>query len=241
VVIPVTGEGQLWSGDATNLVRIDPHTNKIVERIPVGPGTLDLAIAGDTIWVTSTGKVLRVDLRQRRVVATIRGFANPQAIVADRQAVWVTDYWTETVKRIDPSTNRVVANIHVGEDPEAMALGFGSLWVMNGTGGIISRVDPRTNRVSATIVVGHGVRNMYSSPWGRSVAVGFGRVWTVVHDDQKLVSIDPRTNMPIAALTIPIPPGEKSIAPYHVAVGDGSVWVYASPHYVFRIDPKSMR
>jgi hypothetical protein len=82
---------------------------------------------------------------------------------------------------------------------------------------------------------------MYSSPWGRGVTVGFGRVWTVVHDDGKLVSIDPRTNRPVAALTIPVPPSEKTVAPYQVAVGDGSVWVYADPHYVFRIDPKAMR
>jgi CubicO group peptidase (beta-lactamase class C family)/streptogramin lyase len=241
VTIPMAGEGQLWSADATSLVRINPRTNKVAERIPVGPGTSDLALTGHTLWVTSTGKVFRVDLRRRRVVAIVHGFANPQMIVASRDAAWVTDSWSESVKRINPATDRIVANIHVGEDPEALALGFGSLWVMNGTGGIISRVDPRTNRVSATIVVGHGVRNMYSSPWGRGVTVGFGRVWTVVHDDGKLVSIDPRTNRPVAALTIPVPPSEKTVAPYQVAVGDGSVWVYADPHYVFRIDPKAMR
>lgn len=173
-------------------------------------------------------------------MSTIHGVDDPRAIVAGDSAVWVTDYRSATVKRISPATNRIVADLKVGEVPEALALGDGSLWVANGAGSIVSRVNVRTNKVIATFTVGRGLKNTLEPGWEQTVATGYGLVWMVVHDDKKLVSIDPRTNKPIAALTFPIPSGETFIEPQQVAVGDGSVWVYAGPHFVFRIDPKSM-
>ena len=41
-------------------------------------------------------------------------------------------------------------------------------------------------------------------------------------------------------VTLPIPQGAETIAVWDVAVGDGSVWVHAEPHLLYRIDPKAM-
>jgi hypothetical protein len=61
-----------------------------------------------------------------------------------------------------------------------------------------------------------------------------------VRKDRKLVRIDPATNRATSQLTMPVLPGVETIHVRDVMAGDGSIWVHAEPHLLFRIDPKVM-
>jgi DNA-binding beta-propeller fold protein YncE len=159
--------------------------------------------------------------------------------VAGGGSVWVSSRQSATVRRIDVRTGRIVATIQVGTDPESIALGYGSVWVVNGKGGYVSRINPRTNRVIAQIAVGDDERPPADSPCCHGIAAGYGAVWVAVHKDHKLVRIDPATNRATSQLAIVLP-NITDLSVRDVMVGDGSIWVHAEPHLLFRIDPTVM-
>jgi hypothetical protein len=62
----------------------------------------------------------------------------------------------------------------------------------------------------------------------------------VVHKDHKLVRIDPATNRVTSQLTLPVPPNVSNVDAWDVVLGDGSVWIHAEPHLLYRINPRAM-
>jgi YVTN family beta-propeller protein len=132
--------------------------------VPVGSG-----IAAGSVWIAcSDGRVVRVDERARRRVATTRVGAYLSDLAVGAGAVWATDSVESVVWRINPTTGRATRTIPVGERPSGIAIGFGSVWVASRNSGTVSRIDPDSNRVVATIRVGRDVA---------PIAVGDGRVW----------------------------------------------------------------
>src|SRR5262249_10594252 len=153
----------ILNGDTGTLLRIDPRTNTIVARIPVGHGQGGVAIGQGAVWVTapSDGKSLRIDPQTNHVVATITGLANQdspagQAIAVSPGAVWATDLSENAVIRIDSQTSKVVATIPNQLMATGASYGAGSVWVCNTAGGAqaLVRLDPQTNQVQAQIHVG---------------------------------------------------------------------------------------
>jgi len=215
------GEGAVWvSLPARNEVwRIDPATDAIVAKIPVGDAPAGIAVTADAVWVANRfdRSVSRIDARTNTVVATITlapgGPDGPSSIAAGAGAVWVLDPALGNVVRINPLTNAIGALIPVG-----FHLNFGALngiaadaaagvWV---AGSDLKRIDPATNRVVATV-------STRALPVG--VAVGLGSVWeTGRYGWQGLVfRIDPATNKVV---------GESSASNYSdLAAGFGSIWL----------------
>ncbi len=74
-------------------------------------------------------RVVRIDPRTRKIVATIVVGRAPWGVAVGEGAVWVANTIDGTVSRVDPSTNRVVATIRVGADPKEIAVGEGSVWL----------------------------------------------------------------------------------------------------------------
>jgi virginiamycin B lyase len=244
----VSWHGQVWTTDDSHnaVARIDPATGRVVEKVVVGVQAGELAVAGDSLWI-ATGDVpiravVRVDLRTKKVVATLHDAGAPYGILATTSAVWVSDHDTAQVLRIDPATNRVVARIAAGTNPQELALGAGALWVANGFGHYLTRIDPITNQVMATIALdrhGNG-----TDPWNwcacHSVLVADGAVWAIAHDKHALLRIDPRTNRVTSTLTLAVAADGTPMEPFNVVSGAGSLWVTADPQYLIRIDPRAM-
>ena len=230
---------QIWfTDDAKKAVsRIDPETNRIVERIPAGFPAYDLAIDGDTLWLTHLGSptpggnvVARVDTSANRVVERIDVPA-PATITVGGGSVWVVEFGAVLDKpsklaRIDPQTNEVVEEMPVATRyPYHMAYGAGSVWIANGLDMekpsrdklSVSRLDPKTNREVARIETG---LNMWS------LAVSTGSVWAAgsppdctSSDEGALVRIDPATNKVVGRTNIK--------CAYSVAATDDAVWVHS--------------
>ncbi len=244
---------QIWFTDHAKkaVSRIDPETNRIVERIPVGFPIYDIAIDGDTLWLTNLGfqteggnVVVRVDTATNRVVERIDVPA-PATITVGGGSVWVAEFGAvlgkpSKVARIDPQTNEVVEEIPVATYyPYHMEFGAGSIWIANGLDlenasrdkKSVSRLDPKTNKEVARIETG---LNM----WG--VAVGDGSVWAAGSPEDcssgnegALVRIDPATNQVVGRTDIK--------CAYSVAATDDAVWVHhdtgGGMGFVTRVEP----
>ncbi|MDQ4128506.1 MAG: hypothetical protein M3151_11255, partial [Actinomycetota bacterium] len=205
------GAGSAWvsstSGEAGVVLRVDPETNRVVDRIPVGSPT-GAAFGQGSVWVTSSGRgtLSRVDPRTGEVAARIevgRG-ATDVAVDEGSGAVWVASgsFFVgdgsehNKLTRVDAATDRVVAEIPIAaREPEGgayrVAVGEGAVWAQ-GVGGGLFKVDPATNEVVAERDLGD-----YSS----DLEVYRGAVWSVnqVTVGTRLYRVDPRTTRVVAS------------------------------------------
>jgi serine/threonine protein kinase/streptogramin lyase len=87
------GRGGIWLTNPAGgrLLRIDPNTNRIAQRIRVGRYPTAVASGLGAVWVANNedGTVSRVDPRRGRVVTTIRVGPHPTAVAVGAGGVWV--------------------------------------------------------------------------------------------------------------------------------------------------------
>jgi streptogramin lyase len=231
------------------VLRGDPETNRVVDRIPVDSPT-GLAFGHGSAWVTSAGygTVSRIDPQSGEVAAVIEVGRGAVDIATDERsgAVWVAglylpedfsgDFSQEDseynkLSRVDPETNRVVAQIPIAaHSPEggaqSVAVGKGAVWAQSGVGGKLYKVDPATNEVVARLSLGD-----YSS----HLAVYRGAVWATVQvsSGTRLFKVDPRTVHVVASEDGP----EPAKGGYgRVVVGGGYVW-FGSGDGLARVAP----
>jgi streptogramin lyase len=204
------GKGATWVSGFGTMTRVEPSTDHVVAAVKT-PGTEDysqVAVGLGAVWVTADGgRLYRIDPNSDRVVATILVGGPIQGVETGGGYVWLTRP-TEgdgELIRVDPATNRVTgAPIEVGPGPIAALYGFGALWVTSPSS--VVRVDPSTGTVSTTGFTGR-------------VAAGYGSLWAT--SDDSVLRADPKTGHPTATVGVP-----RAQA---VAVGQGRVWVLASP------------
>jgi hypothetical protein len=143
------GFGSIWvgSGDAHQVIRVEPKTTRILARIDGISRTYSLLPVGagfGSIWAQASaagysGILYRIDPSTNRVVASVH-LGEPQSggqyggtdIAFGAGSVWTADT-SPTVTRVDPATNRAVATVEVGGvlggEPNFISVGYGSVWV----------------------------------------------------------------------------------------------------------------
>jgi DNA-binding beta-propeller fold protein YncE len=233
-------------GPGDVVVRIDPRTNRVVDRIPVDPPS-GLAFGHGSVWVTSAGygTVSRIDPQSDKVVAKIRVGRGVGDIAVDESsgAVWVASAYLpkggydfskysedRNLTRVDPETNRVVEEIPIrpgvryGGGASSVAVGEGAVWALNSDAKLL-KVDPATNEIAAMVDVGH---------WSSHLVVYGGGVWAMVQAKEfRLVRVDPRTMRIVASEDIgPIP----KIGEGGLVAGGGYVW-FSSGEGLARVSP----
>ena len=138
------GPDGVWVTGHDRLVRIDPFTNRIVERLrvdsPSGP-----VLTHDSLWVASQdgGTVVRFDRRTDRRVALVRVGSYPTFVAADDRFVWALNNGEGTVTQIDALTDRVVGKIPIGDRAYQLVVGAGAVWVQGYGRRAVVRIDPR--------------------------------------------------------------------------------------------------
>jgi hypothetical protein len=228
------------------VLRVDPQTKRVVDRIPVDlPAAL--AYGHGSVWVTSGnyGTLSRIDPQTGEVVAKIDVDRGAVDVAADESsgAVWVGGVAfnydkpeNNKLSRVDPETNRVVAEIPIRADIPAgggasnVAVGEGAVWVSSSDDKLL-KVDPETNEAAGMVSVG-GLPS--------HLAVYGGGVWTLVQANKggfRLVRVDPRTMHVVAykELYKDLRPF-YSIAPGGLAAGGGYVW-FSSGKGLARVSP----
>jgi len=241
------GAGSVWvssaDGFADAMLKVDPETGQVVDRIPVPPESpTSLAFGHGSVWVTnaSRGTLSRVDPRTGEVAAKIevgRG-ATGVAVDEDSGAVWVAsgsfflgeDSENNKLSRVEVATDRVVAEVPIAaREPDGgayrVAVGEGVVWAQGARGGLF-KVDPATNEVVAERDLGG-----YSS----DLAVYGGSVWATaqVSVGTRLYRIDPRATRVVASEHGPDP----SKGGYGgLVAGGGYVW-FGSGDRLARVAP----
>jgi streptogramin lyase len=236
------GAGSLWvcSGDWTAaadvVLRVDPETNRVVDRIPVDSPT-SLAFGHGSVWATSAGHgtVSRIDPKTGEVAAEIGVGRGAVDIATDERTgdVWVAglllkwygaeihpeDSKDNKLSRIDPATNRVVAKIPIAANSreggaQSVAVGEGAVWAQSADGRLF-KVDPASNKVVGVVPLGE-----YSS----DLEVSRGAVWATVQASSgtRLVRVEPSTVHVVASEHGPEPANGGYGG---LVAGGGYVWL----------------
>jgi hypothetical protein len=224
---PVAVPGALWG--------IDPESNKVVAKIPLGgplAGSISVSATRDTVWVAAGaevgsgapapgGRLLRIDPRRKRVVADIALSASPAAVAADPAGAWVATADGQ-VLLVSRRRNRVVATIDAGGPlgfSQTIAVGSSGVWLADPFHEQVVRIDPKTRRVTARIPAGAVT----------TLAVTGDAVWGL--SSMGLVRVDPARDR--LAAVAPDPDLRRA---RFVAADAGVVWT-AGWSSVSRIDP----
>ena len=239
------GAGSVWitsgSGEAGVVIRVDPETNRVVDRIPVGSPT-GLAFGHGSVWVTSSGSgtLSRVDPRTGEVAEEIEVGRGALDVAVDdgSETVWVASgsfFSMENpehhkLSRVDAATDRVVAQIPIAaRRPEggaqSVTVGEGAVWAQSVRGKLFV-IDPATNELVAAVPLGD-----YSS----DLAVYGGAVWATaqIYVGTRLFRVDPRTARVIASEHGP-DPAEGGYG--GLVAGGGYVW-FGSGDGLARVAP----
>jgi YVTN family beta-propeller protein len=220
----ITAEGgrgvQVGSFEESEVVRVDPESLEVLERIRVpGVTATFLAAGAGSLWITQPppgfagavpSSILRISLLNHRIERRFSSQVGvlPGQIAFGERAAWVANVGDGTVWRIDAATNRI-KRIQVGRQPTDVAVGFGSVWVPCLGSNAVWRLAATTGKLEAIIQAGDE---------SLAVAVGADAIWVTNQADGTVSRIDPRTNRVVKTIQL-------DFNPHGVAIADGAVWV----------------
>jgi streptogramin lyase len=223
------GQGAIWVADEAqgSLLRVDPLTNQVAQRVQVAqPGPLDVAAGPDIVWAAACAvpELIQVDPLSDQVVASIPLEEPCWTARLAEGYLWVS-VGDDGVQVRDPMSGQLKGTIAVGSGPAALASGEGAMWVLNVNSHTVSRIDPRARRVTDTIPI--PLQGNLTD-----ISVGEGAVWVV--GTHGLIRIDPDSNQIRGTLELP-----QSVR--WVAAGGGWVWVSSySQGSLIKVDPASL-
>jgi virginiamycin B lyase len=171
-----------------------------------------MAVASDSVWVTSAADNLVSQLRttdnQTGVSILVRQPCSGLAVGFD--SLWIPSCGQHALLRTDLITGKIQASLPIGPagSEGGITIGAGSVWLMTDPTGILSRIDPATNKVIASIATPSG-------SFCPLFADGF--VWITSTEHNVLIKVDPSTNKIVQQT----PVGKN---PRFLTYGADSIW-----------------
>jgi YVTN family beta-propeller protein len=220
--------GSLWLADTVDqaVLRADPDSGGVVDRIPIPGQPGSLAVGAGAVWVAGTidGTIDRIDPTTETVTERLSlGQADTSAIAYAHGALWAADTTDDAIVELDPASGSPERTFSLDSRPTSLVVGDKMIWVADHDGASVSEVDLASGQTVATIPVGDGPS---------SLVLGAGGLWVANSLDSTVTRIDPTTSDVVA--TIPV-----GSSPTALAVADGVVWVaneYSGT--ISRIDPR---
>lgn len=165
------GPTRVWASRGGRVLRIDPTSNEVDERIPVG-NPIGLATGADSVFVTTLDeRVLRIDPGTAAVTATYQLPTSAVAPLVTGGSLWLIDNLGHgEILRLDTSSLAVSGTAAVAGSPNNLATGEGSVWISKDDGSVV-RIDRTTGDVTRTIRVGQRPT---------ALAAGAGAIWIAV-------------------------------------------------------------
>lgn len=165
------GEAALWAVDragaragpeGSTLLRIDPGTNRVAARIPLGVALWDVEVGDSYVWVLTfepeqgDGDILQVDPRTNEVVARI-DVPVPGSVFAPalgEGAAWVPVCCVDNelnLVRVDVSSGQIVGvPIRVTQAGAPVAVAAGHVWMVAEDGALYG-MNVATSEVDETV------------------------------------------------------------------------------------------
>jgi glutamine cyclotransferase len=212
-LVAATGSAVYVAG-AGAVMRVDPQTGKVVDRVALGGRLRALLAAQGRLWVTADGgRLVQLDPDTLGVVATRHVTGHPDAITTDGGSVLVTDDRDRTLTRMTIANGKATGTTTIGANgagrPSQITVYAGSIWVYEGT--TVLRVATGALQLLDRVTVPGG---------GGSIAAGTGGVW--VSGGFGVARIDPATG----ALDTPVAVGQAGAA---IATTGDAVWLVQRP------------
>jgi streptogramin lyase len=234
------GDGGVWLTTVRSVVRIDPRTNRVVQRLQLEPVLGAVTIAGRQLWLArnpiDSGKTAAAP-SQLWSVDTLSGRLRGQPIhfqlIADLAAaagaIWITNGDHAQYGRlfqIDPRRRTITRTLKIPGAPGGVVAERGLLWIVASDTGNLFRVDPHTAKL-----VGKPIRAGKSL---LTVAAGQDRIWVGDSYAGAVNSVDAHAGTVVTRTKL------EHVS--DVAVGEGVVWATVDePSELVRLDPKTGR
>ncbi len=209
------GGGDVWATEPRQglLLRIDPASDRVTERIEVGGHPGAVVYGRNRVWVADEegGGVTAVNAASGKVFRRgIAPHAAPLRLAVGAGGLWVSNATAGTVRRIDLDTGTPAAPIPAGRGPAGITVARGFVWVADSRSGTVAKIDPAIRAVVDTVEVG-------GNPGG--IDAGPDVLWVAAADDDTVTRIDLESGEPEGSPLVVGP------APGAVAVGGEAVWV----------------
>lgn len=234
----VAGDGGVWLTTVHSLVRIDPRTNRIAQRLPLKPVLGAVTIVGRQLWLgrnpIDTGKGVPAPSQlwsADTVSGRMRGQPIEFQLIADLAAaagaIWVTNGDHAQYGRlfqIDPRRRMITKRLKIPGAPSGVVEERGLLWIAASDTGELFRVNPLTAKL-----IGKPVR---AGKALLTVAAGKNRIWVGDSYAGAVNSVDARTGRVVTRTKLPYVSD--------VAVGERAVWATVDkPSQLISLDPKT--
>ena len=183
-----TGGRWVWVAEAgaEEVARIDPRTNELSGRVPMGTEPRAIATGNGFVWVTNirAASVSRIDPDgPERVGSAIAVDELPNDIAVGEGGVWVASNLNGTVTELDSDGHVIGDPIAVGNQPRGIAADLKYVWVALGGDDAVVRIDPAGRRLAGDpIAVGDDPSD---------VALGRHAAWVTSEGESTLTRINP--------------------------------------------------
>jgi virginiamycin B lyase len=156
------------------LVRIDPSTNNVRQKISIPPGSYNPIFSDGIVWVTGIEKnvLTAIDANSGKVLESIPVGPRPRFVTAGAGSIWTLNQGDGTVSRVDEKSRKVLATIQVGIPGTGGDIGYGADTVWLTVFDVpLTRIDAKTDTVVKQWV-GKG---------GESLRFGFDSLWITAY------------------------------------------------------------
>jgi len=128
------GEEGVWvlSGEEPEVLRIDPRTNEVVQRIRLTASDLTgLALGAGWLWATDLeeGQLWRIEPGPDPITRQVDVGFGVTAVAYGGNAVWVTNFVQDELVRVNAQTSEVTARIPLAGTPNSVAATDETTWV----------------------------------------------------------------------------------------------------------------
>jgi len=162
----------LWivTDEKGTLVRINPQSGTVRQRIAIPPGSYNPFFSDGMIWITGVERnvLTVVDASSGDVLTSLPVGPKPRFLTSGDGSIWTLNQGDGTVSRVDASTRKVIATTPVGIPGVGGDICYGANSIWTAKFGIpLTRIDTKTNKVSRQWVGrgGDALRFGHDSIW----------------------------------------------------------------------------
>jgi DNA-binding beta-propeller fold protein YncE len=132
------------------LLRIDPTTGTVRQKIPIPPGSYNPLFSDGVIWITGfdSSVLTAVAATTGEVLASIPVGPKPRFLTAGGGSVWILNQGDGTVSRVDEKSRKLTATIILGIPGLGGDISYGADSVWATVFDVpLTRIDSQTNKV----------------------------------------------------------------------------------------------
>ncbi len=165
-------DDSVWpvSDENGTLLRIDPSSNAVRQKISIPPGSCNPLYSDGFVWITGnkSGVLTPVNAQTGEVLPPTKVGPQPRFLAAGSGSLWTLNQGDGSITRVDAKTRRVIATIPAGIPGHGGEICYAARFVWATVMDLpLTKISPASNKV---------VRQ-WIGPAGDSVRFGHNSLW----------------------------------------------------------------